>query len=229
MRGAPAPRDAPRQDEGIIPARAGSTKVSCGIQVTSEDHPRSCGEHSAMLLSTSEHAGSSPLVRGAPGAVPGYVVLRGIIPARAGSTRSWWHMWRLRTDHPRSCGEHDDTDSSAADASGSSPLVRGAPRIVEKRWRRAGIIPARAGSTSRHSPGSSRPRDHPRSCGEHCLENSVKLNPEGSSPLVRGALFTSALRFSKSRIIPARAGSTRRCGARRSGLRDHPRSCGEHT
>ena len=51
---------------GIIPARAGSTYISSLIFAIARDHPRSCGEHNAGPSLSHAHAGSSPLVRGAP-------------------------------------------------------------------------------------------------------------------------------------------------------------------
>ena len=49
----------------IIPARAGSTALSRIIDFLPRDHPRSCGEHSSLLISSLCVGGSSPLVRGA--------------------------------------------------------------------------------------------------------------------------------------------------------------------
>ncbi len=52
--------------------------------------------------------------------------------------------------------------------------------------------------------------------------------PAGSSPRVRGARRRLAA-ASPSRIIPARAGSTRTAVRARASTRDHPRACGEHS
>ena len=52
------------------------------------------------------------------------------------------------------------------------------------------------------------------------------LAPLGSSPLARGLLNGSGVMKPADRIIPARAGFTRRGTAKRSGPRDHPRSRG---
>ena len=51
----------------------------------------------------------------------------------------------------------------------------------------------------------------------------------GSSPLVRGQLFTDFLVANPCRIIPARAGPTRRRLRREVHHSDHPRSCGANT
>ena len=72
-------------------------------------------------------------------------------------------------------------------AAGSSPLARGARRDERRRLVRAGLIPARAGSTRNGSLGTAWCGAHPRSRGEHTL-GQVKMNwGSGSSPLARGA------------------------------------------
>ncbi len=91
---------------------------------------------------------------------------------------------------------------------GSSPRMRGAPRLPEVGLPLLGIIPADAGSTEWivkvRYPGP----DHPRGCG--------------GAP-VRGAGHGLLLG-----IIPADAGSTTCHGDRRGSSQDHPRGCGEH-
>ncbi len=173
--------------------------------------------------------GSSPLVRGAL-REDGRVEFReGIIPARAGSTVCTVHHDLQREDHPRSCGEHVPRVTVAPSRRGSSPLVRGAPFVFVLVPRDTGIIPARAGSTSTSFRSRCRLWDHPRSCGEHqSVHLSVPLMM-GSSPLVRGAPVRPLVRPAHDGIIPARAGSTAcQCYAFCC-LRDHPRSCGEHS
>ena len=49
---------------------------------------------------------------------------------------------------------------------------------------------------------------HPRSRGEHFLNDDAEEVAEGSSPLTRGALFVHVLDFSVRGLIPAHAGST---------------------
>ncbi len=127
VRGAPRRHvDAPRR-QGIIPARAGSTYPLWPGPWKTEDHPRSCGEHSPVLESHAADLGSSPLVRGALRLqICGRVGL-GIIPARAGSTYISSLIFAIARDHPRSCGEHNAGPSLSHAHAESSPLVRGAP------------------------------------------------------------------------------------------------------
>ena len=50
---------------GLIPARAGSTRVADHLGVRFRAHPRPCGEHGAGRRIANPHRGSSPPVRGA--------------------------------------------------------------------------------------------------------------------------------------------------------------------
>ena len=132
---------------GIIPARAGSTEKFQKELDESEDHPRSCGEHSTRRSTPRGAAGSSPLVRGAPISATGELSTTRIIPARAGSTATKASLKVTDEDHPRSCGEHQVMLVAGQTYTGSSPLVRGAPEIMPLTASLLGIIPARAGST----------------------------------------------------------------------------------
>ena len=174
------------------------------------------------------HGGSSPLVRGARSNGRSHRPAFRIIPARAGSTCQMAGALNFYGDHPRSCGEHCVQTVPICQETGSSPLVRGAPRIAAAVGRKAGIIPARAGSTGWDARTRTARRDHPRSCGEHCHTLKQSSTVRGSSPLVRGALLQRRLGTQSPGIIPARAGSTPSFLPCPSVPRDHPRSCGEH-
>ena len=173
--------------------------------------------------------GSSPRVRGAASTPARPSWPSGIIPARAGSSRSGAPLSDARRDHPRACGEQYKAATGKDISIGSSPRVRGAAVRDLLDARDARIIPARAGS---RPPGGWHRRgwsDHPRACGEQAAalhRHGVHL---GSSPRVRGADSRCGSRRNLQRIIPARAGSRR---AWRSGVlprRDHPRACGEQS
>ena len=72
----------------------------------------------------------------------------GIIPARAGFTRTGVHDLFLSGDHPRSRGVYAVTRSATGVSGGSSPLARGL-RVADRRCAAVhGIIPARAGFTA---------------------------------------------------------------------------------
>ena len=129
---------------------------------------------------------------------------------------------------------------------GSSPRVRGKPRDAIP-WRvSSGLIPARAGKTGVRGPVINVAQAHPRACGENreqgtgnppahpraCGENdafAVAFDlAVGSSPRVRGKRQDPRRRRAHARLIPARAGKTRRQGLTRHGARAHPRACGEN-
>ena len=175
--------------------------------------------------------GSSPLARGLRGAhAP---VPRGfrIIPARAGFTPSSSPTGRGGRDHPRSRGVYNRKEPSWTPSPGSSPLARGLRRWKSRSSGGVGIIPARAGfTTTRGGSGSPEP-DHPRSRGVYeavagmrpsitwiiparagftVVDAAMNLIISGSSPLARGLPATLCSECSAYRIIPARAGFTRR-------------------
>jgi len=85
-RGALFTRSRPVMSFGIIPAYAGSTTLLGSAEEASRDHPRIRGEHFGGDRSGVALKGSSPHTRGAPPVRPAERLVRGIIPAYAGST-----------------------------------------------------------------------------------------------------------------------------------------------
>ena len=94
------------------------------------------------------------------------------------------------------------------DEAGSSPLARGLLVPVAGGGGEPGIIPARAGFTSRRSPACTRSSDHPRSRGVYRAQSMRVMSPWGSSPLARGLLRLARYAEAIGGIIPARAGFT---------------------
>ena len=88
------------------------------------------------------------------------------------------------------------------------------------------IIPARAGFTSVRSGSCGAPQDHPRSRGVYLDALQSYHNPGGSSPLARGLRIFRVRNSTRGRIIPARAGFTRRRTRWPRETQDHPRSRG---
>ena len=152
----------------------------------------------------------------------------GLIPARAGKTTARPRGRPARTAHPRACGENIQGFIDGILGMGSSPRVRGKPRLPDAAHRRVRLIPARAGKTSgtvsRGPPG----RAHPRACGENAPHRGGRSMHEGSSPRVRGKLGRGLLLEVGDRLIPARAGKTPSVGRTRSPETAHPRACGEN-
>ena len=157
------------------------------------------------------------------------VVIRGIIPACAGSTSLSVRVVSVRRDHPRMCGEHQNASRLSHGPLGSSPHVRGALRPSATIGLGCGIIPACAGSTLFCHRFFGRFRDHPRMCGEHLPESAICGHSRGSSPHVRGAQNLLPIMQDLDGIIPACAGSTCARLSARLEHGDHPRMCGEHS
>ena len=193
---------------GIIPACAGNTTLAMWILSWNGDHPRVCGEHAVRHHVTVTVGGSSPRVRGTPSERIGWIFWMRIIPACAGNT----------------CAG----GLGGVGEEGSSPRVRGTRVEVTSADGCAGIIPACAGNTWCPAQPRTRPRDHPRVCGEHRAGLAHRLHEAGSSPRVRGTRDGRWRLDRGTGIIPACAGNTGCCGCETVLAGDHPRVCGEH-
>ena len=129
-------------------------------------------------------------------------------------------------DHPRSRGVDSTGTSRARSSAGSSPLARGRRRHRPRPDCPKGIIPARAGSTSRQYCSRSPNQDHPRSRGVDDGNKRFYGQGPGSSPLARGRHGASPTPVDTVGIIPARAGSTAYRLVSQPVRPDHPRSRG---
>ena len=187
-----------------------------------------CGEHRSCMRTGSRFQGSSPRVRGTRSLFSGQFRARGIIPACAGNTSPDASRASSDGDHPRVCGEHQPSQYTILDSSGSSPRVRGTHDHGDAFERFGGIIPACAGNTSSSTAKSGKTGDHPRVCGEHAIKAAMNESSSGSSPRVRGTLYGRRVRRRPGGIIPACAGNTSAQLCADIARRDHPRVCGEH-
>ena len=133
---------------GIIPACAGSTLLRKRNRLLNRDHPRMRGEHAGVAMLHQLQRGSSPHARGARHDRSDDDLLRGIIPACAGSTRHGPELVFRPRDHPRMRGEHVTVTAHRMVLQGSSPHARGAQSTRCTFKQDTGIIPACAGSTS---------------------------------------------------------------------------------
>ena len=159
--------------------------------------------------------GSSPFARGLHPTVVDMALGVRIIPARAGFTGRRRSRSCAVRDHPRSRGVYTIRRRRRWRAAGSSPLARGLRHAGLGRAYISRIIPARAGFTPTSSTGCRLSWDHPRSRGVYNASCRVNPGSSGSSPLARGLQAQDHRDLSGSRIIPARAGFTRRREARR--------------
>ncbi len=173
-------------------------------------------------------SGSSPHARGAHLLQRRARVARGLIPACAGSTKSFRIFRHGFQAHPRMRGEHRVDRPAHHTLGGSSPHARGAHRQRAADGPGHGLIPACAGSTSKPFLSNSRPLAHPRMRGEHLPLLSEWARQHGSSPHARGARPKRGPPCRSSRLIPACAGSTRRRGTGSGRASAHPRMRGEH-
>ena len=210
----------------IIPARAGFTRPWGSRPGPRRDHPRSRGVYSWRRSTPRPMRGSSPLARGLRVGDHGVRVLRGIIPARAGFTRPGPGAAGTGGDHPRSRGVYRARHGLRRRRPGSSPLARGLHARPGPAADRRRIIPARAGFTWWRASCRRRRWDHPRSRGVYRAERIEDDEEFGSSPLARGLPRILQERDHLLRIIPARAGFTRRPSAAPATQPDHPRSRG---
>ena len=154
--------------------------------------------------------GSSPLARGLPGVRAAGSVPVGIIPARAGFTPPSTATTVPCRDHPRSRGVYLSANHLAFPGNGSSPLAWGLQPRLRSIHLHLGIIPARAGFTTTTPLDCRVWADHPRSRGVYAPAIEGQAVFQGSSPLARGLLEPLALLSDPHRIIPARAGFTKR-------------------
>ena len=227
-RGAPSHFGFLRLLAGLIPARAGSTWTMQNTANFQRAHPRSRGEHVFSCPSVATREGSSPLARGALSASNNGALSLGLIPARAGSTRTWKPCWWKPRAHPRSRGEHAYDVIDAQLAGGSSPLARGTLDQARRHVIHARLIPARAGNTRLFSRPLTGKSAHPRSRGEHGMITFGLWFVAGSSPLARGTRKMSISSRLRIRLIPARAGNMPTGAMPAPAPPAHPRSRGEH-
>ena len=132
---------------GLIPARAGNTRLRGLDQGRNSAHPRSRGEHANSFSNEWSVIGSSPLARGTRSFVVTGGSPRRLIPARAGNTSVGSTTRCIVPAHPRSRGEHADKVIGDYEDGGSSPLARGTPVSRSVTQAAGRLIPARAGNT----------------------------------------------------------------------------------
>ena len=150
-----------------------------------------------------------------------------IIPAPAGNASVWWRAGWAGPDHPRACGERQNTRNMRRCASGSSPRLRGTLRLREQIGEQPRIIPAPAGNAAVERHVTTRFTDHPRACGERFTAIPIRGSSTGSSPRLRGTPRKGPRPLDPQRIIPAPAGNAFAFQSRQSSRPDHPRACGE--
>ena len=191
--------------------------------------------------------GSPPRMRGRVKVTVCQRFRAGITPAYAGKRSvkdlGAGGLW----DHPRVCGEKLNKAIKLKHAGGSPPRMRGRVMRCSICQRGSGITPAYAGKRlplslslipcrdhprvcGEESSGNHLPplgQDHPRVCGEKFTQSATKTTIPGSPPRMRGKVFNGEGVMLATRITPAYAGKSWKCGPTCTLFWDHPRVCGE--
>ena len=186
-----------------------------------------CGEKGPEEMARYLMGGSPPHVRGKGSTNGGSSWSQRITPACAGKRVEFYAERHKDQDHPRMCGEKLASGLSLRRMTGSPPHVRGKASHRGLVWELPGITPACAGK--RQSPSGSHrlSLDHPRMCGEKCLNSLMVAPVTGSPPHVRGKGDSEVISQCTHGITPACAGkSCSDCSCNVSNW-DHPRMCGE--
>ena len=171
---------------GITPAYAGKSEVSFFDAVHDGDHPRVCGEKTTKATTKMQYEGSPPRMRGKVRLSALHPVLCRITPAYAGKSSAQASIASRRWDHPRVCGEKDNTCPTVGTSVGITPAYAGKSLPSQKRAFSNG--------------------DHPRVCGEKLCSSSESPAYLGSPPRMRGKADTPSHCAIAQRITPAYAG-----------------------
>ena len=131
----------------FIPAFAGNTRPSRARRRRRSVHPRVCGEHRPVHRQGACGVGSSPRLRGTRAWCRSRRPDRRFIPAFAGNTSASATCLSIVTVHPRVCGEHECFCTNHCPHIGSSPRLRGTPKLISINQLSCRFIPAFAGNT----------------------------------------------------------------------------------
>ena len=208
MRGKPVSHQEEETFAGLIPAHAGKTLFLETIKLLPKAHPRACGENVLGGRFRFGDMGSSPRMRGKQGAFGAAGFGFGLIPAHAGKTLDAIELIFHARAHPRACGENSQTSLTLLATLGSSPRMRGKQVRVPCLQGRSRLIPAHAGKTGACLTAWVRRWAHPRACGENFAGDALGKVMDGSSPRMRGKLFSGIKNTLGNRLIPAHAGKT---------------------
>ena len=187
-RGEPRPRCGPAQRSGSIPAHAGGTLSPLPGLGLMEVYPRARGGNKSKSKLARLSCGLSPRTRGEPQTRWSGPRRPGSIPAHAGGTLA---RRRGRVRHgvyPRARGGNRDKTPAGTSPRGLSPRTRGEPRIMTRRCRPVGSIPAHAGGTARSAPLRRWRSVYPRARGGNGECGQIVVHDSGLSPRTRGEL-----------------------------------------
>ena len=150
----------------VIPARAGNSSSRQRRPGRPSGHPRESGEQSMCHCVLCRHAGSSPRERGTAHGTGLRMILRRVIPARAGNRWQIEDRQAAASGHPRESGEQASKWPWTVNAGGSSPRERGTETDEGAEVNMLRVIPARAGNSLRVAVTRENVSGHPRESGE---------------------------------------------------------------
>ena len=211
-----------------IPAYAGKTLRNLTRVHQAEEHPRVCGENPLFTRIRPRVVGTSPRMRGKPGALEELFVNPRNIPAYAGKTMPMATRMPPMAEHPRVCGENCVAGFTLVWVAGTSPRMRGKPWSPAVLFYAFRNIPAYAGKTPLPTHLGAGAEEHPRVCGENLsMYKSVAIS-RGTSPRMRGKPACRNAATHQQGNIPAYAGKTMIRFSMLTDLGEHPRVCGEN-
>ncbi len=158
-----------------------------------------------------------------------FLEFRRFIPACAGTSAPRSRNRGAVAVHPRVCGDQKSAVYSVFTRVGSSPRVRGPERVPLKRDFLLRFIPACAGTRLLREKFHSVVAVHPRVCGDQSPRGCPRSNRNGSSPRVRGPVFSFFPAPSAPRFIPACAGTSAPIVTASAFCPVHPRVCGDQS
>ena len=130
---------------GITPAHAGKRILHIHPVFPCRDHPRTCGEKSALTFWRNGRTGSPPHMRGKVDDHSILILNCGITPAHAGKSLTPRFRVPCNGDHPRTCGEKRSRGGDNLLEQGSPPHMRGKGQSSDWIDVAIGITPAHAG------------------------------------------------------------------------------------
>ena len=139
-----------RGHRGLIPTRAGKTRLRFRRARTPRAHPHAGGENAGVAACARAPMGSSPRGRGKHQPRRARHPRDGLIPTRAGKTRPEQCDKPRRGAHPHAGGENVSAGMFRSSMMGSSPRGRG-KRSPYQQWRNLAWAHPRAGGENRRS------------------------------------------------------------------------------
>ncbi len=154
-------------------------------------HPRGCGERPVDVPAKVPVIGSSPRLRGTHFVLGLVCKIYRFIPAAAGNAAVVQRLTIWLTVHPRGCGERQLASIAYPFRHGSSPRLRGTPRLKILAHQNTRFIPAAAGNAIAEPLAKTVEAVHPRGCGERESGNRASSSARRFIPAAAGNAPTS--------------------------------------